>query len=96
MHKIRLDQEVERPIDRRRCGSFALLAQRIKNVVCTYRFVAVPDQFKDPAPDTGKTESAIPTDALRRQQRLIYAVAMIVLRCRERIRCRHWSQTLLF
>ena len=95
MHEIRLDQEVERPVDGRRGGSFTLLAQRIKYVVCAYRLVAVPDQLKDPASDTGKTQSTIPTDAFCRQQGLIYAVAMIVLRRREWIRCRHWSQNLL-
>ena len=83
MHQSGLDQEVERPVHRRRRGIAVVAAKAIEYVVCTYGTVTFPDEFQNSTPQGGKAKTAIATKPFGGGQRSLDATVVIVMRRRQ-------------
>ncbi len=56
MDQTKVQQKIEGPVDGRGGGA-CLLLQLLQNLVCSDRFMLLPDQFENLAPDGGKALS---------------------------------------
>ena len=73
-----LDQEVERPVDRRRRRAEFLAAQAVEQGVGADRLVPGPDQFENPPPQRRKAQAFGGAQLLRRGKRILDAVPVVV------------------
>ena len=64
MHKVRLDEKLQRPIHCRRRSLQSRPVQPLENFVGTDRFVAAPDEFQHAAPLASKSQAALSADSL--------------------------------
>ena len=78
MHEIGLDEKLQCAIHGRRRSSFAIAAQSIQDLVCADRFVAIPYELQYAPPGCRQPQLALATDLIRRLQRLLHAVAVIM------------------
>jgi len=76
--KVGLNKELKRPVNGRWRGTSAILFEAIKNIVGADRFVAVPDQLKNPFPLSGEPQTTITADQLRVLQSLLNTAIVVM------------------
>jgi len=79
VNQVGFDQEFERPINRWWCRFVTISVQALKNLVRANRLVTIPDQFENPFPLSGKSETPLLADSLRVLHRLLDATFVVVL-----------------
>ena len=79
MHQARLDQELERAVDRGRCRLVALLGELGEDLVGADRLVRAPDDFEHALADRGEVQPAAGADLDRRGHGPVDAGTVVVV-----------------
>ena len=82
MNQAKVQQKIQGPINRRRSRA-GLLLQFFQNLVGTDRFMLLPDQFEDFAPDGGKALSLLKADLFGLEQGVGDALLVVMIRIDE-------------
>ncbi len=86
MDQTVFEQELQGPVDGRRCGASAFALQHVENVVGAHRLVAAPYQFQYPLTQLRQSDATPGTDFPRLQDRDLDALVMVMRYFRKRWR----------
>lgn len=79
MDEVRFDQELERPIDRRRRSSSPFAVEAIQNLIGSRRLVAIPDQLENTSPQPSQAEPPRTANVFRLLKCGLHTVFVVVV-----------------